>query len=138
MPRPLPPLVLCGLLLPTATAAADAKYAVEEIAASARKSVAIISYQGRDGKREGLGTGFVVGADGLVATNRHVLGEGRRLSVEVGGKTYDVLAVHASDRNLDLAVLRVEAKGLTPLPLGDSDKLKDGQAVVALGNPRGL
>lgn len=138
MPRPLPPLALLVGFFLCATAAADSKRTVEEIADTARKSVAVITYQGRDGKREGLGTGFVVGADGLVATNRHVIGEGRQISVEVDGKTYDVLAVHASDRNLDLAVLRVDAKGLTPLPLGDSDKLKDGQAVVALGNPRGL
>jgi regulator of sirC expression with transglutaminase-like and TPR domain len=138
MPRLLPSLVLCGVLLSAGPAAADAKRTVEEIAETARKSVAVISYQGRDGKREGLGTGFVVGADGLVATNRHVLGDGRRISVEVDGKTYEVVAVHASDRNLDLAVLRVDAKGLTPLPLGDSDRLKDGQAVVAMGNPRGL
>jgi regulator of sirC expression with transglutaminase-like and TPR domain/S1-C subfamily serine protease len=139
MPRLLPPLVLfAGILLHAAPAAAETKRTVEQIADTARKSVAVITYQGRDGKREGLGTGFVVGADGLVATNRHVIGEGRRISVEVDGKTYEVLAVQASDRNLDLAVLRVDAKGLTPLPLGDSDKLKDGQAVVALGNPRGL
>jgi regulator of sirC expression with transglutaminase-like and TPR domain len=85
-----------------------------------------------------MGTGFVVAADGLVATNRHVLGEGRPISVEIDGKKYEVLAVHASDRALDLAVLRVNAKGLKPLPLGDSDKVKDGQPVVALGNPRGL
>jgi regulator of sirC expression with transglutaminase-like and TPR domain len=98
----------------------------------------VITHEGRDGRREGLGTGFVVAADGLIATNRHVLGEGRPLSVELDGKKYEVLAVHASDRKLDLAVLRIDAKGLTPLPLGDSDRLKDGQAVVALGNPRGL
>ncbi len=136
MPRLLPSLACC--LLAGRLAVADGARSVEEVAAAARKSVAIITYEGRDGQREGLGTGFVVGADGLVATNRHVLGEARPISVELDGKKYDVLAVHASDRNLDLAVLRVDGKGLTPLPLGDSDKLKDGQAVVALGNPRGL
>jgi regulator of sirC expression with transglutaminase-like and TPR domain len=126
------------MLLAAESANADGTRTVEEVAAAARKSVAVISYQGRDGKREGLGTGFVVGADGLVATNRHVLGEGRLITVELDGKKYDVLAVQASDRNLDLAILRIDAKGLSPLPLGDSDRLKDGQAVVALGNPRGL
>ncbi len=47
-------------------------------------------------------------------------------------------AIHASDRKLDLAILRIDAKGLTPLELGDSTTLKDGQAVVAMGNPQGL
>jgi serine protease Do len=138
MLRLLPSIVLSLLLFAGRTARADGTRSVEELAASARKSVAVISYEGRNGKREGLGTGFVVGADGLVATNRHVLGEARKITVEVDGKNFDVLAVHASDRNLDLAVLRLDARGLTPLPLGDSDRLKDGQAVVALGNPRGL
>jgi regulator of sirC expression with transglutaminase-like and TPR domain len=137
MPRALF-LVALGLLAATRPAVADGTRSVEEIAATVRKSLAVISYEGRDGKREGLGTGFVVSADGLVATNRHVLGEGRAITVELDGKKYDVLAVQSSDRVLDLAVIRIDAKGLTPLPLGDSDGLKDGQAVVALGNPRGL
>jgi serine protease Do len=138
MPRMLSLLTCSMLLVPLSSRGEERARSVEQVAAAARKSVAVITYEGRDGKREGLGTGFVVAADGLVATNRHVLGEGRPINVEIDGKKYTVLAVHASDRNLDLAVLRVEAKGLTPLPLGDSDRLRDGQAVVALGNPRGL
>jgi regulator of sirC expression with transglutaminase-like and TPR domain len=138
MPRLLPLLACCLSLMPDRSNADERARSVEHVAAAARKSLAVITYEGRDGKREGLGTGFVVAADGLVATNRHVLGEGRPIGVEIDGKKYQVLAVHASDRNLDLAVLRVDAKGLAPLPLGDSDRLKDGQAVVALGNPRGL
>jgi regulator of sirC expression with transglutaminase-like and TPR domain len=112
---------------------------VEEVAEQVRRSVAVITVRGRDGKREGLGTGFVVSADGLIATNFHVIGEGRELTVELaGGKKPAVTAVHATDRKSDLAVLRVDAQGLTPLELADSDTLKDGQAVVAVGNPRGL
>jgi regulator of sirC expression with transglutaminase-like and TPR domain/S1-C subfamily serine protease len=112
---------------------------VEELANKVRPSVVVITIRGRDGKREGLGTGFVVSADGLIATNRHVLGEGRPIRVETAdGKRHEVIAVHASDRKLDLAVLRIDAKGLKPLELGDSTTLKDGQAVVAMGNPQGL
>ncbi len=112
---------------------------VEQLAAAARGSIVVIRTTGRDGKQHGLGTGFVVSKDGLIATNLHVLGEARPIEVRTAdGKTYPVTAIHASDRSLDLALLRVEAKGLKPLDLGDSDGLKDGQAVVALGHPRGL
>ncbi len=112
---------------------------VEQLADAARKSVVVITVTGRDGKKAGIGTGFVVGADGLIATNLHVIGEGRPFTVETAdGKRHEVVSVHASDRGLDLALVRINAKELTPLELGDSDTLKDGQPVVALGNPQGL
>jgi regulator of sirC expression with transglutaminase-like and TPR domain len=112
---------------------------VEEIAASARKSVVMILSTGRDGKRQGVGTGFVVGRDGLIATNLHVIGEGRPITVQTAdGKHHEATAVHATDRASDLAVIRIAAKELPALELGDSDALKQGQPVVALGNPAGL
>jgi regulator of sirC expression with transglutaminase-like and TPR domain/S1-C subfamily serine protease len=140
-------LTLAGLVLLSscpirAEPAADASaktVGVEELAKKVRPSVVVITTVGREGKREGLGTGFVVSADGLIVTNRHVIGEGRAIRVETSdGKRHDVTAIHASDRKLDLAVLRINAKGLTPLELGDATTLKDGQAVVAVGNPQGL
>src|SRR5438105_3094660 len=149
MPNCRWPAVVCCLALncPPARASDDApaadntttSKAVERLADSARKSVVVITATGRDGKRQGIGTGFVVSADGLIATNLHVIGEGRPVQVQSADRrSYAVTAVHASDRTLDLALLRIDAKGLTPLPLGDSDQLKQGQAVVALGNPHGL
>ncbi|HUY33640.1 MAG TPA: tetratricopeptide repeat protein [Pirellulales bacterium] len=112
---------------------------VQKLAESARKSVVIITYTGRDGKREGLGTGFIVGADGLIATNLHVIGEGRPIAVQLDdGKRYDVTHIHATDRAADLALVRIAAEGLPTLELGDSDTLKQGQSIVALGNPHGL
>jgi regulator of sirC expression with transglutaminase-like and TPR domain len=112
---------------------------VEQVAESARRSLAVITFEGRDGKRQGLGTGFVIAADGLIATNLHVLGEARPITVLLcDGKRYDVSSVHASDRVQDLALIRIPATHLTPLELGDSNRLKEGQAVVALGNPHGL
>jgi serine protease Do len=75
----------------------------------------------------------------LIATNLHVIGEGRPISVELSdGSKHEVTTVHATDRAGDLAIVHIDAKDLTPLDLGDSDKLKEGQAVVALGNPQGL
>src|SRR5262249_18479977 len=112
---------------------------VEELAASARKSIVVVVFAGRDGKPQGLGTGFVVSKDGLIATNLHVIGEARPVTVQLAdGTRHAVTAVHAADRSLDLAVLKIAAQGLTPLMPGDSDQLKAGQAVVALGHPRGF
>src|SRR5262245_8515431 len=111
---------------------------VEKLADSVRPSVVVITTPGRDDKRSGLGTGFVVG-EGLIATNYHVIGEGRAIIIETAdGKKHEATAVHAFDRTLDLAIIRVNVKDLSILPLGDSDRLKDGQTVVAVGNPHGL
>src|SRR6266545_2808792 len=138
-------IVACVLTLAAPTAPADEKgkgpavMSVEELAKTARSSVVVVRTTGRDGKQRGLGSGFVVSKDGLIATNLHVIGEGRPIEVQTAdGKKHAVTVVHASDRPLDLALLRIDAKDLTPLDLGDSDKLADGQAVVALGHPRGL
>jgi regulator of sirC expression with transglutaminase-like and TPR domain len=133
-------LAVFGLcLIVPAHAETPAEQSVEQIAQHYRKSVVVVSASGRDGKRHGLGTGFVVSADGLIATNLHVIGEGRAVAVELAdGRTYDVVAVHATERAADLAVVRIIAKDLPALDLGDSDKLEDGQPVVGLGNPQGL
>jgi regulator of sirC expression with transglutaminase-like and TPR domain len=111
---------------------------VEQLAEQVRPSIVVVTVAGRDGKQHGLGTGFVVG-DGLIATNLHVIGEARPIGVEMAdGKKFDVTAVHATDRAADLAVIRINAPNLTPLPLGDSDTLKDGEPIMAMGNPQGL
>lgn len=112
---------------------------VEELTQRVKKSLAVIITDGRDGQREALGTGFVIAADGLIATNFHVVGDGRAVRVQLAdGRQFDATVLHAYDRALDLAVLRIEAKDLPVLELGNSDELKQGQNVVALGNPRGL
>ena len=117
---------------------------VEQLAARAKKSLVVILYTGRDGRQVGLGTGFLLDDTGLVATNFHVIGEARPITVQLpDGSKHEVTSVHASDRNLDLAIVKIElakakAKDLAALPLGDSEKLKIGQPIVALGHPRGL
>jgi regulator of sirC expression with transglutaminase-like and TPR domain len=118
---------------------APAIRSVEKLVETVRKSIVVITFSGRDGARQGLGTGFVVGADGLIATNLHVIGEGRPISVEThDGRRHEVTAVHASDKAADLALLRIDAQGLDALELADSDSLKQGQPIVAVGNPHGL
>jgi regulator of sirC expression with transglutaminase-like and TPR domain len=127
------------LLLPAHLLAEDEKArTAEQLAASARKSVVMILAAGRTGKPEGVGTGFVVG-EGLIATNMHVIGEGRPITVQTSdGKRHDAMAVHATDRAADLAIIRVDTKDLPALELGNSDDVKQGRDVVSLGNPRGL
>jgi regulator of sirC expression with transglutaminase-like and TPR domain len=112
---------------------------IERLTENARKSVVVITVQGRDGTQQGLGSGFIIAPDGLIATNLHVIGEARPVAVQTAdGRKYDVVAVEAYDRPLDLAVIRIDAKNLPALALGNSDALKQGQGVVALGNPQGL
>lgn len=111
---------------------------VEAISAEVKPSVVKVLQVGRDGL-DGLGTGFVVNAEGLIATNLHVIGEARRLEIETSdGAKHEVAEVTATDSHWDLALLRVKGAGFKPLPLADSDRVKQGQPVVAMGNPEGL
>jgi regulator of sirC expression with transglutaminase-like and TPR domain len=130
--------VLLGLTLLGGAGDPTTNKTVEALAKQAKPSIAVITVTGRDGKERGLGTGFVIASDGLIATNLHVIGEARPITVQLGTKLYPVTTVYASDRTLDLALLKIDAKGLPALELGDSDKLEDGQGIVALGHPRGL
>jgi len=86
----------------------------------------------------GSGTGFFVSADGLVVTNKHVVSdETADYTVVIpGGKEYPA-KVLARSPNQDIAVLRIDGTGFTPIPLGDSTSLRVGQTAVAIGNPLG-
>ncbi len=122
-----------------ADAADDSKLSIAELTERVRESVVVITSAGRDGRREGMGAGFIISPDGHVVTNYHVIGDGRDIRVQLAsGRQVEVTEVHASNRELDLAVLKIDAMDLVPLELGDSDQLKQGQSVIALGNPRGL
>ena len=124
---------------PVATADSDMEPTVAALAERVRKSVVVVSFSGRDGKQQGLGTGFVVSADGLIATNLHVIGEARPIDVQFSdGRTFAVTAIHATEKSMDLAVLKIDATDLPVLELGDSDALKQGEQVIAIGNPLGL
>jgi serine protease Do len=111
---------------------------IKSLAAKLRPSIVVITYAGRDGAQQGLGTGFVIDKSGLIATNLHVIGEARPISVQTAdGKTLLLKSIHASDRALDLAILQVDATDLTPLPLAD-EKPAPGESIVVMGNPHGL
>lgn len=118
---------------------ADQPLTVEELTQAARDPFVIITVTGRDGREEGVGSGFFVSPDGLVATAWHVIGEARPIQVQrTDGRKFEVTGIHAWDRKSDLAILRIEADQLPTLPLGNSDELRQGAGVVALGNPQGL
>ncbi len=112
---------------------------MEELARRLRPSVVVISHFGRDGKEDGVGAGFVISSNGLIATSLHVIGEARPIIVRLAnGREREVTEVFAWDRNLDLAIVRIDANNLPALPLGNSDDLKQGTPVVAMGNPLGM
>ncbi len=114
---------------------------VEAIAGRVRDSVVVISAENRDGRQQGVGTGFVVDEEGLIATNLHVIGEGRPIQVtRAAGGTLEVTAVEASDHVKDLAVLRVNTRGkqLPALDLAEADSIRLGEPIVMMGNPHGL
>jgi serine protease Do len=86
----------------------------------------------------GLGTGFIIRADGLIVTNAHVVAGATSISVMLrDGTTYPATQVGTDETN-DLAVLRVNAKNLPVAPLGDSDNLLVGEWAIAIGNPYGF
>jgi len=122
-----------------AAAPAIAPAGIEELTARVQPSVVIIRFAGRDGAPQGIGSGFVIRDDGLIATNLHVIGEARPITVELlDGRKFPVTTVHAHDRGADLALLKIDATGLTPLSIALADSLVQGQALVAFGNPQGL
>lgn len=88
---------------------------------------------------QSLGTGFVVKSDGWIATNLHVVIGGAHVKVTLrDGRDFDVVEVMAASPERDLVLLRIEAHGLPALHLGDSDAMRPGDPVVAIGNPLGL
>lgn len=134
-------LAACGISLskPKPSAAVPAARSIPDLTAAARSSIVRVSQIGRGGEQEALGTGFVVSKDGLIATNLHVIGTARRIQVHLSdGTVHDVTAIHARDSALDLAVIRIAKQDLTPLSLADSDQVKQGQNVLAIGHPQGL
>jgi serine protease Do len=86
-----------------------------------------------------LGSGFVIDSDGYIVTNNHVVTRAKDVSVVFVDGTKLVAKVVGVDSRTDLALLKVETdKPLTAVALGDSDKVRPGQPIIAVGNPFGL
>jgi putative serine protease PepD len=86
----------------------------------------------------GLGSGVVLTEDGYILTNYHVVEEGEKFLVRFDKDTQLEATIVGTDPSSDLAVLKVEAKGLTPIEVADSDDVNIGEWVMALGSPFGL
>jgi serine protease Do len=110
------------------------------VAVDARGPAPLAGFLGGEGQAvQGMGSGFVVDAEGLVVTNHHVIADAQAVQVRLSdGRSFDARVV-GSDPATDLALLRLEgAKDLPVVVLGDSATLEVGDWVVAMGNPMGL
>lgn len=90
--------------------------------------------------RRGSGSGFIIRSDGVILTNNHVVEDAKEITVALADKSEYTATVLGRDPKADLAVLKIEP-GSKPLPvarLGDSDALRVGDWVMAIGNPFGL
>lgn len=88
--------------------------------------------------QSGAGSGIIISQDGYILTCAHVVSGATSVKVQLNGsdETYDATIV-GEDSTSDIAVLKIEATGLTPAVIGDSDKLAVGETTVAVGNPLG-
>jgi serine protease Do len=87
---------------------------------------------------EGLGSGFIIGADGLILTNAHVVRDAKEVTVKLSDRREYSAKVLGIDTATDIAVLKVDAKGLPVVRLGDPRSLEVGDPVLAIGAPYGL
>ena len=132
--------------LPAPLPGARAPQSFADLAAKADPAVVFVKTlqerRGLSGRRrvigEGVGTAFVYDPNGLIITNNHVIDEASEIHVIFGRKREVSATVVGRDPRTDIAVLRVEEKNLPFLPLGDSDALRVGDWVVAIGNPFAL
>ncbi len=87
---------------------------------------------------KGMGSGFIVAADGLILTNAHVVKDATTVTVRLADRREFVAKVLGSDTTTDIAVLRIDAQGLPTVRLGDPQQLQVGDPVLAIGAPYGL
>ncbi|UGQ45149.1 DegQ family serine endoprotease [Massilia endophytica] len=94
--------------------------------------------RGREIPSHGVGSGFIVSADGVILTNAHVVRDAREVTVKLTDRREFQAKVLGSDPKTDVAVLKIDAKNLPVVPLGRSTDLKVGEWVLAIGSPFGL
>ena len=92
----------------------------------------------RDYKQRSLGSGFIIDKIGYIVTNNHVVEGADEITVKLSNEKEYKAEVIGRDANTDLALIKIDAKGLTALKMGDSEALEVGNWVVAIGSPFGL
>lgn len=124
--------------------ATGSELSVQEIIAKNENSVVAISTESvatdtwlRQYVTKGAGSGVIYSEDGYIITNNHVIEDASTIEVTLyDGSSYDATLV-ASDEQTDLAIIKIDQKGLTPVTIGTMDNLNVGDLVVAIGNPLG-
>jgi S1-C subfamily serine protease len=120
----------------------DESSAVIDVAKNAGPAVVRIVTEGVDPNaanlpEQGIGSGVIFNPDGWILTNRHVVAGSNKLTVELKDGTQYPGTIYGIDTLTDLAIVKIDAKDLTAAGLGDSDALRVGQLVVAIGSPLG-
>jgi hypothetical protein len=126
-------LAACGGADKKSAAPAPVSLTPAQIAEKSLPSIVLIQAGNR------LGTGFFIWQDGRIATNLHVIFDAPDILVKLpDGREFNRVEVLAIDERHDLAVIRIPVRGMPALALGDSDHVKAGERVVAIGHPLGL
>ena len=87
---------------------------------------------------QSLGSGFIISADGVILTNAHVVDEANEVTVRLSDKREFKAKILGFDKRTDVAVLKIDAKGLPAVPVGDPERLRVGEWVLAIGSPFGF
>ena len=94
--------------------------------------------QSSEPKPMGSGSGVIISADGYIVTNNHVIDGAEKLEVTLNDNSTYNATVIGTDPNTDIALIKINAKGLTPIKFGNSDAVKVGEWALAVGNPFGF
>ncbi len=120
----------------TYSAASISAAALETVVEITTESVTYNTFMGQY-VTEGAGSGVIVSSDGYIATNNHVIDGASSINVTLSDGTEYTAELVASDSKTDLAVIKINADGLTPAVFGSSSELSVGESVIAIGNPLG-